>query len=266
MDVCFSNLIYFSPTHTTKRIVEAVSDGIQLPLAARIDLTPSTPSAAIPLEAGKGMAIIGAPVYSGRLPVEMVARFRRLTGAGAPAVILVTYGNRAYEDALLELRDVALEAGFNPVAAGAFIGEHSYATAATPVAVGRPDDADLHRAKAFGEKIRGKMESTDSLAGLPPLRVPGEHPYKERRVLPDIAPVSQASLCTRCGRCAPVCPTAAIAIGETVTTESRLCIRCCACVKACPSGARTMADGRIREMAERLATTCSERKEPETFL
>ena len=120
MDIASAALIYFSPTRTTRKIIESIAQGVRIPRVEHVDLTP--PEALTRKYAGMHdeLAIIGSPVYGGRLPTEMVSRFRRLKGNGTPAVIVAVYGNRAYEDALLELRNLALEAGFNPVAAGAF--------------------------------------------------------------------------------------------------------------------------------------------------
>ncbi len=120
MDIASAALIYFSPTRTTRKIIESIAQGVRIPRVEHVDLTP--PEALTREYAGMHdeLAIIGSPVYGGRLPTEMVSRFRRLKGNGTPAVIVAVYGNRAYEDALLELRNLALEAGFNPVAAGAF--------------------------------------------------------------------------------------------------------------------------------------------------
>jgi ferredoxin len=212
------------------------------------------------------LVLIGAPVYSGRLPAVAISRFQKLKGNGAPAVIVVVYGNRAYEDALLELRDVALEAGFKPIAAGAFIGEHSYSTNQTPIAVGRPDVEDFGKAKAFGEMVREKMINFRATDQINPLQVPGNFPFKEIRMLSDISPAIQEILCTRCKKCTSVCPTAAINADDPTLTDKSSCIRCCACVKSCPSGAKTMDDPRIRQGAEQLSVNCSQRKSPETYL
>lgn len=66
----------------------------------------------------------------------------------------VMYGNREYEDALLELNNIVVEAGFQPVAGGAFIDEHSFENDSTPIAKGRPDIKDLQKATEFGRTIR----------------------------------------------------------------------------------------------------------------
>src|SRR6266568_9625982 len=145
MDINSARLIYFSPTRTTRTVVEGIAHGLRIVTVEHVDLTPpDTMTRKLAAMHGR-LAIIGSPVYSGRLPSDFISRLRRLKGHGAPAVIIAVYGNRAYEDALLELRDVALEAGFKPVAAGAFIGEHSYSDNATPIAVGRPDAEDFRR-------------------------------------------------------------------------------------------------------------------------
>ncbi|MFN2131051.1 MAG: flavodoxin family protein [Anaerolineae bacterium] len=99
-------LAYFSPTHTTERVLEAIARGARAREIGRIDLTP--PAADRTFEvSGDELAIIGAPVYGGRIPPEAARRLRQLRGNLTPAVPVVVYDNRAYEDALLELCDLA---------------------------------------------------------------------------------------------------------------------------------------------------------------
>lgn len=266
MNINSAKLIYFSPTQTTRKVIEGISQGLQVVNVENLDLTPPDAEILKPQSWHEDLAIIGSPVYSGRLPAVVISRLRKLKGDGAPAVIVVVYGNRAYEDALLELRDVALEAGFKPIAAGAFIGEHSYSTICTPIAVGRPDVEDLGKAKAFGKMIREKMINIRSLDQINPLQLPGNFPFKELRMLADISPVTREMPCTRCKKCTLVCPTAAINAGDPTLIDNSLCIRCCACVKSCPAGAKTMDDPRIKQFVEQLTVNCSQRKEPETYL
>lgn len=266
MNINSAKLIYFSPTQTTRKIIEGIAQGVQLVTVEHVDLTPPDARMRKLTEMHGMLAIIGSPVYAGRLPNDMVSRFRRLKGNDAPAVIVVVYGNRAYEDALLELRDLAVESGFKPVAAGTFIGEHSYSTGAAPVAVGRPDSEDLKKAKEFGTMICEKIRTIGALDELPRLKVPGNFPYKEGSALKNISPVTQETICAKCEKCASVCPTAAVTVRDTVVTDRSLCIRCCACVKSCSTGARVMEDPRIRQLSEQLSMNCRIRKEPETFM
>jgi len=260
------NLVYFSPTGTTRRILTAIAKGLDDAAPHECDLTLSSidGSAADPAN----LTILGAPVYAGRVPALAAERFSSLKGNGAPAVVVVTYGNRAYEDALIELRDIAITQGFVPIAAGAFIGEHSYSTPEKPLAKDRPNEDDLERAANFGLAVGAKLAglSPESLASLPALNVPGNVPYKEQPEFTPIAPVTDEDLCTLCGTCAVVCPTTAVTVAETVVTDATACIRCCACVKSCPLGARALAAPRVEEARERLFTNCRQPKTPETFL
>lgn len=266
MNINSAKLIYFSPTETTRKVIEGIGQGLQAFTVDHIDLTRPEARTRTNAEMHDELAIIGSPVYAGRLSTDMISRFRRLKGNDTPAVIVVVYGNRAYEDALLELRDRAVESGFKPVAAGAFIGEHSYSTGAAPVAVGRPDREDLIKAKEFGTMIREKIRTIGALNELSQIMVPGNFPYKERSALTNISPVTQETICAKCEKCAAICPTAAIVVRDTVVTDRSVCIRCCACVKSCSTGARVMDDPRIRQVAEQLSMNCRIRKEPETFV
>lgn len=73
-------------------------------------------------------------------------------------------------------------------------------------------------------------------------------------------PAGNADLCTRCGRCAAICPTQAIARGDETHTDPARCIRCCACVKGCPVGARSF----HTPFAAALARNFTRRKPPVT--
>lgn len=267
MNIDSIKFVYFSPTKTTKRIVEAIAEGTQYGPTVHLDLTPPT-AETMELEGhGNELAIIGAPVYGGRIPVDAVGRLRRLEAHGTPAVVVAVYGNREYEDALLELRDLAVEAGFKPVAGGAFLGEHSFSTGEKPIAHGRPDAEDIGKAREFGREIREKVEGIATSEDIQPIKVPGDFPYKDRSERSnDIAPVTKEDTCIKCGTCAGVCSKAAITVGETVETDPSLCIFCTACVKNCPSDARVWEHPWVLGATEWLYTNFSERKEPDTFL
>lgn len=144
--------------------------------------------------------------------------------------------------------------GFVPVAAAAFVGEHSYSTERTPIAAGRPDGQDLAAAEAFGRAVRRKLAGQGPLpVDAARLKPPGTPlvpllrfirfvlAYRRRQKKHPVVllPAGSADRCTHCGRCAAVCPTGAIARGDELRTDAARCIRCCACVKGCPVGART---------------------------
>jgi ferredoxin len=266
MDINTVKLIYFSPTGTTKSVLEGIAQGLQAETIKHLDMTLPDASTRAIAETHGELAIVGAPVYGGRLPPDAAQRLHRLAGDDTPAVVVVVYGNREYEDALLELNNLVTEAGFIPVAGGAFIGEHSFNSEAMPIATGRPDEEDLEKATEFGKAIREKMRGLNTLDEMVPLKVPGDFPYKKWSKWPGVAPSTQEATCIQCETCISVCPTAAITMDGTLKTNSDICIVCCACVKACPTGARIADHPRIRQSQEWLSTNCRQRKEPETFL
>ena len=266
MEVQQLKLIYFSPTGTTQKILESIAEGIAVEDVEHINLTlPEEPRQIIPPFSDE-LVIIGAPVYGGRLPVDVVKRFKRLKASNTLAILIVLYGNREFEDALLELRELAEELGFRPFAGGAFIGEHSYATDALPIANGRPDRLDVQKAIDFGVKARKKIAALQSPDAQIDLEIPGRFPYKaEGARAMAVSPVTKEDTCTVCGTCVDVCPTAAISINERVATKVELCIHCCACIKNCPEGARVIEDEMWKNIANWLNENCSARKEPQIF-
>jgi ferredoxin len=208
-------------------------------------------------------AVIAAPVYGGRIPVTAVERLKNLRADGTPSALVVVYGNRAYEDALLELKDLATGLGFKAVAGAAFIGEHSYDTAETPIATDRPDQADLAKAEEFGEKVKKKLEAS---TGFPELAVPGNRPYRERRAREPRSPETDPETCILCGTCARVCPTGAVKVSDAVETDKDGCTSCTACVKSCPAGARRWEHEGVKRTAAWLHANYGVRREPEFFL
>lgn len=276
--------VVFSPTGTSKKIAAAAARGIasqagtepaQAAALKTIDLThAAAQSVTLPADA---VAVIAAPVYGGHVAPAAVKRLETLRGTGTPAVVIAVYGNRAFEKAVAELAELAARQGFVPVAAAAFVGEHSYSTEAAPIAAGRPDTQDLAQAAAFGAAVRQKLaaerpEPIDAAKLkdlhtplLPMLRfirfVVG---YRRRQKKNPVVylPAGDAALCTHCGRCAAICPTQAIARGDEVHTDPARCIRCCACVKGCPVGARTF----DTPFAAALARSFTRRKPPVMLL
>lgn len=262
-------LLYFSPTQTTKKVLNAIAAGFRPEIVMHTDLTlPDSIHSEEPMEKIRiddGLTFIGVPVYSGRVAPEAAGRIRQFRADGTPAVLVVVYGNREFEDALRELKELAVEAGFRPIAGGAFIGEHSFADSKFPIARRRPDHKDFEKCAEFGALIKEKIQQVDSIDSIPIPEFPGNYPYRDPHLLKDISPVTLDDRCTRCETCVSVCPTAAIVLKDEVLTETGTCIVCCACVKNCPSGARVMQDPKILAIAEWLWKNYNIRKEPEMF-
>ena len=253
------HLIYFSPTKTTRKISEAIAQGLGAQQLDACDLT--LPGPGIESVLTDGVAILGVPVYAGRVPELFLERARGLTARNIPAVLVAVYGNREYEDTLVELRDVAVEKGFQVVAAGAFVGEHSYSTPGRPIAAGRPDAGDLELAAEFGRQVAAKLARHD--LATPAIR--GDVPYRERKRFGGIAPVTDPAKCTLCGACAAVCPTGVVSVVGKVVTQAENCIMCCACTRACRFGARSFEHPVIDERRGLLAKNCSTPEIPELF-
>lgn len=257
-----NRLIFFSPTHTSAQIARAIGEGIGMGRRMETDLTLDESSS--PIEMEGELFVIVTPVYGGRVPALALQRLQRLKGNGAPAILVVVYGNRDYEDALLELRDTAISLGFMPLTAGAFIGEHSYSTPELPIAAGRPDTDDLQQAREFGKTSLEKwnrLHTTDT--PIPELAVKGNFPYKPWTPGAPACPTCTES-CFACGECIEVCPTHAIQFNADQTgieTDIHRCIKCCACVKYCPNEARKFST----PFAAILHEKCSTRRQPELF-
>lgn len=259
-------LLYFSPTGTTRKIVEAIAQGYGVARQEHIDMTLPHKEPERTKRISSGLTIIGVPVYTGRVPLEAVRRLERFRAKDAPSIIVVVYGNREYEDALLELKNIATELGFTPCAGGAFIGEHSFSTEASPIARGRPDREDIQRAGSFGAMVRKKTGAVESLHDMPPIVVPGNFPYRERGPARNSSPETNHELCIQCGKCIERCPVEAISLqNNMIATVKPQCILCCACVKYCPTGARYLGDVQLIQFAQKLGTMCTHRKEPELY-
>lgn len=265
-------LVYFSPTKTTETVLKAIAQGLAQSLEiSGSDITsvnftrPEIRQTGLAPFGGNDIVLLGAPVYAGRLPADAAGFFKKLSASGTPAILTVVYGNRAYEDALLELKDIASACGFIPVSGAAFIGEHSFASTGIPVAMNRPDGNDVKQARDFGGKTGELLKKTNGLEKSDVLKVPGNFPYRDGmgKGAPDFIEVTD--MCTNCGTCATVCPSDAIDAQKGYVTMAADCILCCACIKVCPEHARVMKDGPIKDKAKWLNETCSTPKPPQVF-
>ncbi len=258
-------LVCFSPTRTSKTVIEAIASGFGEIPCETSDLTYPEAAAKIQFAANE-LAIIGVPVYAGRVPRLAVERLAALQGSGTPAVIVVTYGNRAYEDALIELRDIVEKAGFTTIAACSFIGEHSFSGEEMPIAANRPDAVDLATAKAYGAAIGEKLAAGLGMESACSPKVPGNTPYKERVAPLPFTPTVNQSKCSQCAECLAICPAGAISLEAGIEMDHELCIFCCACVKNCPESAIEIAAAPVKQIKQWLYEHCADRREPELYL
>lgn len=249
--------VHFSPSGTTQRMVGWVAQAFSPP-STDIDLLANPPARRE--FTPRDVVIVGMPVFSGRIPSLCPSLLGRLEGCGTPAILVAAYGNRAYEDALLEMYDILTAQHFCVFGAGAFPARHSLFPA---VAADRPDERDRRALGLFALQCLIKLQR-----GFPPEklgeRIRGNRPY---RVPSHIAHDPTAGdKCTSCGKCAEICPAGAINPMLTAEPDTDKCIRCMACAYTCPANAR-MPHGLAYDLAQiQFRARHSARKEPETFL
>ncbi len=242
--------IVFSPTGGTKKVAQIIT-GQWSENVAKIDLSDSkTDFAKYEMEKGD-MVLIAMPSFGGRAPAVAIERLKRISGNGAKCTLVCVYGNRAYEDTLVEMEDAAKECGFKVIAAIAAVAEHSIIPR---YAANRPDASDEAQLADFAGRILQKDGDT--------LSVPGNRPYRKggAGLVPKVT-----RDCVKCGLCAERCPVQAIS-PEGFTTDSQRCISCMRCVRQCPHDARKVSGAMVSVVAMVIKKACSVRKENELFL
>ena len=252
--------VYFSPTQSTKRVAERIAARLGIS-SESVDLTDARKRRPDYSFTENEAVVVGIPVYGGRVPATAAERLRKLHGRQTPAILVVTYGNRAYEDALIELKDILTEQGFRPAAAAAVVTQHSIVP---KFAEGRPDKEDLRRLDHVAADVRTKLQTLPSNYELPELEVKGNRPYRPYHVMPLKLKVS--SSCSGCGTCIRKCPVQAISRTDSRVTDEQRCIACMRCVSVCPTGGRKL--GTLMQLAitQKLKKVCAARKEPEFFV
>ncbi len=241
--------IYFSPSgeaaKITKKISKVIRDSVDQNLIEDVkcsyeDMLRKGSNQTSGMEFDPGtVVVIGAPAVSGRLPTPFVERLKKNRGNGAFAVILVTYGNNNYGNALYEMNSLAEEAGFNVTSAAAFaIGNAIFGTSKGKKRYREDIEKIIEFAKISANKIkRFSGTSIDEMKVKPaPLDIKGQMPSGKSLRIP-IHP-SANSLCINCGRCIRICPVGAIDKSDPTNMDIKKCISCAACVSVCEQDAR----------------------------
>ncbi|HZK83616.1 MAG TPA: EFR1 family ferrodoxin [Desulfosporosinus sp.] len=267
------NAMYFSATDTTKKVVS----GLAREISENIDrgITLNTIDFTLPEVrlnpvsfSVEDIVIVGVPVYAGRVPNVLLKYLNSIMGNGALAIPVVVYGNRNYDDALIELKDILELNDFKVIAAGAFVGEHSFSIT---LAKNRPDEKDMSIVCDFARKIHTKINTKEEVQAL---SVNGNKPYRKHYMPKNIegSPVDLRkvvpktnSQCTNCKICVQVCPMGSID-AEDVSKLNGICIKCGACIKKCPNQAKYYDDKDYLRHKEELEIVCHVRREAECFI
>lgn len=247
--------MYFSPCGSTESIAREAAETLDMDCFP-VNLT--NRECYQPTFTADDLVVVAGPVYGGRIPGPMTDKLKKMQGNGAKALALVVYGNRAYEDALLETVDTLEASGFKPIAGGAFIARHVFVP---EVAQGRPNEDDFKEvaklARAFAEKAQTGTTET--------IRVPGNRPYRQGMTTVVTPTVSMAD-CRRCGVCVNACPTGAIDKTSPDIVDKNLCINCMRCVECCAEGLRDLPQAAKDAIRVKLSGLIGVVKPNETFI
>lgn len=234
--ICVS-FVYFSPTGTTRRVVKIVKKSFHTETMEHdlSDCNYLNQSEKLIFEE-EDFVVFAFPVYSGRVPDVFRERLDKLKGNNTIAAVIATYGNRQFGDSLLEMRDIASNAGFHIIGAMTVVTEHSVVH---KIAAGRPDEADIRQINRFGTAMQQLIsEPADTIRNMKEPELPGHRPYCRYIDLP-VTPYSTKK-CNGCEACLRACPVGAITYDGHCRTDKRKCFRCMRCVRICPQKARTL--------------------------
>lgn len=250
-------MIYFSPTGGTKAVAQQLAKGWnETPL--EIDLSDRQLDFAACAFTAQDTCLIAVPSFGGRVPEIALQHLSTISGGGAQGVLVVSYGNRAYDDTLLELQDGANACGFHVIGAVAAATEHSIVH---QYGAGRPDMQDCAELTAFGEKLAKRATQAQTANTF---TLPGNRPFRPYGGVP-LKPTASKH-CGHCGLCAKSCPVAAIPEENPSLTTNDVCISCMRCIQICPAKVRSVSKHLLMLVGSKLKKVCASRKSNELFI
>lgn len=238
--------VYFSGTGNTGRTVMTIANKIAESLKVPCEGISISPSSVRKMElkfSSTELAIIGTPTYAGRMPNLLLPYYQtKLKGDNTPAIAVCTFGNRAFDDCLVELRNTLQENGFSTIGAGAFVGQHVFAPM---LGHGRPGLSDVRMMSQLSKEVLKKIETLD-IVPEKPVYVAGNDPVgpyytpRDRYGYPvnilKVRPKTDKKKCSKCNICIRMCPMDAISPDPNQIPGP--CIKCGLCLKVCPTKAK----------------------------
>ncbi len=246
---------YFSPTGGTKNILDIFLSKWNCDKILT-DLSDNNANLEDVIFKKDDVCVVAVPSFSGRVPQFIIPKISKLNGAGAKAVLITAFGNRAFDDTLLELFNTMTKADFICFAAMAAVTRHSVMP---KYGNGRPDSDDISQIKEFSEKCRNEFVQRVNTVALP-----GNFPYRKYQSIP-IKPKADKS-CNKCGLCAKRCPVKAIDPQRLNKTDKNKCISCLQCVAKCPRQARHINKFVLKAAEIKMKKLCGDRKENAFFI
>jgi len=259
-------IAYFSPTGNTKTICSRFAYTLNWSVEPQRDLTDIQERQREWSPQPDTVCVIGAPVYAGRIPVQVLQFLSFTQGNGNWAIPLVVNGNVRSGNSLYELATLLRLRGFRILAAASFVGKHSFCHEGFPLGEGRPDAADMQMVEDFARKIENKIQGTPTELDFPAVgpNYSEPHPQYKAQNMSD-PPARNPATCVECKECWAHCPVSAIDF-ETLEVHNDTCIRCFSCVQICKWNSRAIVLHLSPEAKTRFDACLSARVEPEFFL
>ncbi len=267
---------YFSPTGGTLQVAKQFAEFLADILQADVEYHSYTllkKREEIPTFDANDIIVWATPVYAGRIPNKTLDYVRSaLKANGNMSVALVTFGNRAYDNALAELVGLMEDGGMHTIGATAMVTRHVFSDT---LGASRPNNDDIAALEDFANRVAEKIQSFSN-EKIPVLKVPGEsHPDKYYTPLKTTnAPASflkakpscDSERCTRCGKCLEQCPMGSIELYGGVPVFSGICIKCQACRLSCPTEAIAFTDPDYHSHIAMIEQTFASPKQSEFFI
>lgn len=266
--------VYFSPVGNTGKIVvtlaKAIGEKLNLPVD-NLDYTLPTSRKEINSFRKTDLVIWGTPVYAGRIPNKLLPYVKNyFIGNGALAVPVAVFGNRNFDDSLIELRNILEDNGFHTVAGAGLVAQHAFSEV---LAADRPDQTDMEDIEEFSKKVVKKISSLK--IAPQPIDVTGNNPPEayyipkgldgNPTVFLKAKPKTDMEKCNHCGACIRHCPMGSIN-KEDPSDIIGICIKCHSCVKGCEQNAKYFDDEQFISHKSMLERDFARRGEPVFFI